>query len=110
MGRPAKIHKKKSFMFTTKHTSFLGVLGIAIAVSTIAMTITLVLFSYHQAGNVDIKQGSIGFFAMLLNVIGIMSGAFSLNERDVYLTPGIIAIVANGIMLALWVLMLFIAL
>lgn len=109
MGRPAKIHKKKSFMFTTKHTSFLGVLGIAIAVITIAIVISLVVFSYQHAGDINIKQGSIGFFALLLNIIGVLAGLLTLNERDVYITPGIIAMSANGVMILLWILLLFIA-
>lgn len=109
MGRPAKTHKKKSFMFTTKHTSFLGVLGIVIAVCAIAIVTTLIIASYHSAGNVEAKFGTIGLIVMILNLIGVISGLISLNERDTYITPGIIAISANGVILLMWAFLIFVS-
>lgn len=109
MGRPVKIHKKKSFMFTTKHNSFQAVLGIVIAVMTIAIMITMVIYSFEVAGNVDVKFGGIGFFIALLNVVGLVSGIVGLNERDAFITPAIISIVGNGLMVLFWAFLVFIS-
>ena len=35
MGKPAKIRKKKSFMFTTRHYSFMSILGIVLTVRSL---------------------------------------------------------------------------
>lgn len=109
MGRPVKIHKKKSFMFTTKHNSFQAVLGIVVAVMTIAIMITMVIYSFEVAGNIDIKFGGIGFCIALLNLIGVVSGVVGLNERDAFITPAIISIAANGLMLLFWTFLVFVS-
>ena len=43
MGRPAKIRKKKSFMFTTKHYSFMSILGTAIGVLCLVVAVMMLI-------------------------------------------------------------------
>jgi len=109
MGKPAKIRKKKSFMFTSKHHSFNGVLGLVIAICTLIIGILLVVYSYGQAGRVATDFGMIGLFAALLNLIGLIAGLIGIRERDVFITPSIISISANGLMLVAWAIILFIS-
>ena len=109
MARSVKIHKKKSFMFTTKHHSFLGWMGMIIAVCTIGIVSTMIVFSYHNAGEVDINFGGVGLFATLLNLIGIISGILGVRERDAYITVPIISIVVNSIIVLAWIVTILIS-
>ena len=103
MGKPVKIRKKKSFMFTTRHYSFMSIMGIMLAVIC-ALSVSAVIFvSYQNAGKVDIGFGGVGLFSVILNIIGIICAVISLGERDVYLTPGIVAIVLNAAMILAWI-------
>ena len=109
MGKPAKIRKKKSFMFTTKHHSFTGILGLVIAIISVIVTALLIMDAYRGGGKTDSKAGVMGLALALMNIIGIISGAIGVRERDVHITPPIIAMIANGIMLIVWIVMLFLA-
>lgn len=109
MGRPAKIRKKKSFMFTTRHYSFMSIMGILIGVICAGVVVTSVVHSYYNAGNIDAGFGGIGMFAMLLNVIGTICGVISLGERDIYITPAIVAIAFNSLMITGWIVMILIS-
>ena len=109
MGKPVKIHKKKSFMFTTRHYSLMSIIGILIGVFCICVAVTLIVNSYNNAGNVSRSFGAIGMFSALLNIVGLFCGTTSLNERDIYISAAIVAISLNGIMLLAWVLMIILS-
>ncbi len=109
MGKPVKIHKKKSFMFTTRHYSLMSVCGIFIGVFGLCVMVTLILGSYNNAGSVSLGFGGIGLFAAVLDVLGILCGTSSLGERDIYIVPAIVAISLNGAMLAAWIFMIIIS-
>lgn len=102
MGRPVKIHKKKSFMFTSKHHSFAGCMGAVIGIFTIGVTIAMTFASYSVAGNVDINLGGVGLFSLILNVIGAISGYLGVNERDVFKTLPVFGVVSNLLMIIMW--------
>ncbi len=109
MGRPVRIRKKKSFMFTTRHYSFMSIMGIVIAIFCLGVIITSVFHSYNSAGEVGAGFGLIGLLTLILNAIGIISGVTSLKERDIYITPSIIAIVLNSLMVLAWIIMIIIS-
>ncbi len=109
MGRPVKIRKKKSFMFTTRHYSFMSILGIVLAVLCLCVVITSVIHSYNNVGNIGAGFGTIGLMSLILNIIGILCGVVSLNERDIYITPSIVAIVLNSLMVVSWLVMIIIS-
>ena len=109
MGRPAKIHKKKSFMFTTRHHTFTGIMSATIGIATVAIVIAMIVDSYSQAGDVPINLGGVGLCSSLLNIIGVIYGYLGLNERDAHRTPPIIGIVINVIMLIVWIGMIIVS-
>lgn len=109
MGRPKKIRKKKSFMFTTRHYSFMSIMGILIGVLCICVIATSVVHSYNNAGSIDVSFGGIGLFTALLAVIGVLCGLTSLNERDIYISAAIAAITVNGVILFGWLVMIIIS-
>lgn len=109
MGKPVKIHKKKSFMFTTKHPSFLGWLGVVLGAFCWMVCITLVVGAFHRAGEVSLNLGTIGLFSTILNVIGLIGGLMGIRERDVQLTPPIAAIALNGLMLLAWLVVIILS-
>ena len=107
MGKPVKIRKKKSFMFTTRHYSFMSIIGILLGVICAFAVTTVIFVSYKQAGKVDRGFGGVGLFSVFLNVI--VCGLISIRERDVYISPGIVAIALNGAMILGWIAILIIA-
>ncbi|MCR5301963.1 MAG: DUF6142 family protein [Lachnospiraceae bacterium] len=110
MGKPVKIRKKKSFMFTTRHYSFMSIAGILIGVICACVISTSVIHSYNSYGNIAPGFGGIGLFSMLLNVVGIFCGIVSMYERDIYITPAVIAIALNALMVLGWIIMIVISL
>lgn len=104
MPKPVKIKKKKSFMFTTKHHSFLGVLGAVVAVITATAAVFVVYESFINRGKTTVNLGGVGMFATIANVLGIISGALALNERDIHRWLPIVDIIANIVILTAWIL------
>ena len=109
MGKPVRIHKKKSFMFTTRHYSFMSIAGILIGIICAIIGVTLVIYSYKNAGNVGINYGSIGIFSLLLSIIGAIFGTVSLGERDIYRSAAIGAIALNGFIILAWLILIVLA-
>lgn len=106
MAKPKKIKKAKSFMFTTKHHSFSGVLGIVIGViSAIVMSFSIFL-AYTNKGASNVAMGSVSLFALILNVVGIVAGTTALAERDIHKWVPIASIIFNSIVLVVWVMLL----
>lgn len=103
MPKPVKIKKKKSFMFTTKHHSFLGVLGAIVGIISISALVGSIYISFMNRGTVGFNMGSIGFFAACMNIIGLFCGFLALNERDIHRWLPIASIVGNTLILAVWV-------
>lgn len=103
MPKPVKIKKKKSFMFTTKHHSFLGILGAVVAIITICALFFVTYQSFFYRGKVSLNLGGVGLFAALSNIIGIISGLLALNERDIHIWLPISDITVNILMLLIWI-------
>ena len=109
MGKPAKIRKKKSFMFTTRHYSLMSIIGIMLAVFCACVVTTMIVYSYNPAGSVEIGFGGIGMFALILNIVGVLCGVASLGERDIYISAAIVAIALNGIEIFGWMVLMVIS-
>ncbi len=109
MGKPAKIRKKKSFMFTTRHYSFMSIFGIMLGLFCIAVIATSIVHSYNNAGAIDGGFGGVGMFSALLNIIGILCGVVSLGERDIYVSAAVAAIVINSVVLFGWLVMIILS-
>ena len=50
-----------------------------------------------------------GLFSAFLNVIGILCGISSLQERDTYIAPAVVAIAVNAVLVTAWAVMIIIA-
>jgi hypothetical protein len=109
MGKPVKIRKKKSFMFTTRHYSFMSVMGIVLGAINVFFGVAMVTESYRNKGSVDAGYGSAGLFSVFLSVIGIVCGIRSLGERDTYIAPAIVAIAVNGAVILWWIFMIVVS-
>jgi len=109
MARSPKIRKKKSFMFTTKHHSFTGILGVVLFALCASVQITSIMYAFSNRGKVDLSFGYYGFFTALLNVIGLISGIVGLRERDAFKPAPWIAIAGNSLMLIFWLVLLILS-
>lgn len=103
MPKPVKIKKAKSFMFTTKHHSFLGVLGCVMCVISAATMTFSIYLAFINAGKSTVAIGGMSLFALILSFIGIISGIVGLPERDIHKWEPITSIIANSAVLALWI-------
>lgn len=106
MAKPKKIKKAKSFMFTTKHHSFSGVLGIVIGVITAIVMSFGIFLAYSNKGASNVAMGSVSLFALILNVVGIVAGTTALAERDIHKWVPIASIIFNSIVLVVWAILL----
>lgn len=93
-------------MFTTKHHSFAGVLGVVLFVLCASILVTSIMYAFRNRGDVEMNFGYYGFFAAILNVIGIFAGISGLNERDAFAVAPWVSIGGNGFVLFLWVILL----
>ena len=109
MPKPAKIKKAKSFMFTTKHHSFSGVMGCVLAVISIAVLTGMIYLAFENAGKSTVMMGSQGLFALILDFIGVIAGITSINERDIHKWVPIVSIAVNAIMMSIWILLVITA-
>ncbi len=110
MGKPAKIKKKKSFMFTSKHHSFLGILGIVVACISLLILSFGVAYGFRVRGQVEETYGFLGFFSAFLNIIGIICGFRGLRERDIFKIAPWTAVGMNGVVLVIWGVLVLLAL
>lgn len=106
MPKPKKIKKAKSFMFTTKHHSFSGVLGCACGVISVIVMSFNIFLAYTNKGASNVAMGSVSLFALILNVVGIVAGTTALAERDIHKWVPIASIIFNSIVLVVWVMLL----
>ena len=109
MPRPVKIKKAKSFMFTTKHHSFVGVMGCVIGVISLIVFFGSMHTAFLHAGKLNIKIASQGFFAFILDIIGIIAGMTALSEKDIHRWVPIASILGNILLLALWLVLIITA-
>ena len=103
MPKPRKIRKKKSFMFTTKHQSENGIMSASIAILSTGILIGSIAFAFLHRGEVPENMGGVGLFAALADIIGIIAGALSFRERDIFVWVPRSGLIANIVLLLLWV-------
>ncbi|HAG68452.1 MAG TPA: hypothetical protein DCL38_00600 [Lachnospiraceae bacterium] len=104
MPRPKKIRKKKSFMFTSRHYSFIGNLSVVLALSSLAGMITAILISGFGGKDPAASYGGVGFFGVAANITGVIACFISFKERDIYLWVPRLALVINTADIILWIL------
>lgn len=107
MPKPKKIHKKRSFMFTSRHYSMTGLISLAMGLSSLAGLIGSIFVSFNEKGNPPVHLGGVGLFAMIGNIIGVIAALNSLNERDTFRWVSYAALGLNMVGMVLWTLMVF---
>lgn len=80
-----------------------------IGVCTLGTSVTMLVYSYHNAGNIEGKFGAIGLLSALLNIIGIIAGVIGVQERDAFKTVPIISISVNSFMILSWIVAIIIS-
>lgn len=106
MPKPKKIHKKKSFMFTTKHQSVNGLISLVIGIISVLALICCVVISYRNRGDLLLRYGGVGLFATIGNFVGIVASLISLNERDIFVWVPRTGLIINLVMVIIWALLL----
>lgn len=107
MPKPVKIKKAKSFMFTTKHHSFTGWLGLVAGCISIGVLSTSVYLAFDNKGSSSVAFGSMGLFSLILDFIGLIAGITALNEKDIHRWVPIAAIVGNAVFMLAWIAIVF---
>ncbi len=92
-------------MFTTKHHSETGVLSLALGVLSLAILVLSIVLSFMNRGEVPQKMGGVGMFAALGDIIGMIAGAVSFRERDIFIWIPRIGLIVNIVALLLWIAM-----
>ena len=108
MPRPVKIKKKKSFMFTTKHHSFIGIVGVIVGIISYISLAGSIYLTFLNRGSASENLGGVGLFAAMADVIGILCGLVSIRERDIHKWVPIAAVIGNSIALSLWIILVIV--
>ena len=103
MPKPVKIKKAKSFMFTTKHHSFSGVMGCVSCLISIGVMVSSIYLSFRNAGRISVAIASTALFAVILDFLGIICGITALSERDIHKWVPVTSIIANIVVMVLWI-------
>ena len=103
MPKLKKIKKKKSFMFSSRHQSDVGVMSLLLGLASFAGMIACVIVSFAGRGETALRLGAVGMFAAVADVVGIVAGFISLGERDIFLWLPRTALIINACALALWI-------
>ncbi|HOO26834.1 MAG TPA: DUF6142 family protein [Lachnospiraceae bacterium] len=106
MAKPKKIKKRKSFMFTSRHQSEIGIMSFVLGAASFTGMAAAVSVSFAARGETAPGLGAVGFFAALANIIGIVAGILSLQERDIFLWLPRTALIMNILALALWIVLI----
>lgn len=106
MPRPKKIKKKKSFMFTTKHQSFNGLISLVVGIISIIALIACIAVSFSNRGELLQRFGGVGFFSVLGDIVGVIAALISFNERDIFVWVPRTGLIINMLMIVIWVLLL----
>ena len=84
MSKPKKIHKRKSFMFTSRHYSMMSIISFAMGIASLSGMIASILVAFSKKGAPPVHIGGVGLFAMIGNIVGFIAAVRSLNERDIF--------------------------
>lgn len=105
MPKSKKIKKKKSFMFSSRHQSEIGLMSLVLGLASFAGMIASVIVSFAGRGETALRLGAVGMFAAIADVIGIAAGFISLKERDIFLWLPRTALILNACALILWIML-----
>lgn len=108
MAKSKKIKKKKSFMFTSRHQSEIGILSLVLGIASLSGMVCAIIVSFIGRGETALRLGGVGLFAVLSDVVGIVAGCMSLQERDIFVWVPRSALILNLLALALWIFLIII--
>ncbi|MGN8631433.1 hypothetical protein ACTNEW_07575 [Blautia sp. HCP3S3_G3] len=94
--------KRYRYAFAKKKEAAKGKLSVGLAVASLLLFITAVLFSFRMEGEYGFVVGGICLFAMLLSVYGFIMGLLSFSEENFAHRTSIIGSIVNGIVMVGW--------
>ncbi|MBR6452493.1 MAG: hypothetical protein IKS87_07290 [Lachnospiraceae bacterium] len=106
MPRPKKIHKKKSFMFTTKHQSENGIISLVLGILSLLCICAGIYMAFSGRGEVPEKNAAVGLFAALGDIAGIVAACLGMQEKDIYIWVPRIGLIINIAALLIWAVMI----
>ncbi|MBR5765656.1 MAG: hypothetical protein IKX95_02630 [Lachnospiraceae bacterium] len=102
MSKPKKIHKRKSFMFTSRHYSMMSIISFAMGIASLGGMLASILVAFSKKGEAPAHLGGVGLFGMLGNIVGVIAVLRSLNERDIFKWVSYAGLILNAAGLLLW--------
>ncbi len=106
MAKSRKIKKKKSFMFTSRHQSEIGILSLILAIASLSGMVGAIMVSFLERGEAALRLGGVGLFAVLADVVGIVASCISLQERDIFVWIPRVGLILNLFVLVLWIFLI----
>lgn len=93
-------------MFTTKHQSVNGLISFVVGIITVVALILCIVISFQNRGEMLLRFGGVGLFAVLGNIVGVIAAFISLNERDIFVWVPRAGLIMNAVMIVIWALLL----
>ena len=93
-------------MFTSRHQSEIGILSLILAVASLGGMVGAIIVSFLERGEAALRLGVVGLFAVLADVVGIVAGCMSLQERDIFVWVPRAGLIFNLLVLVLWIFLI----
>ena len=90
---------RRNYIFTNKKHSKKAIMSTVFGVLCIFSMVMVTYLSYKKAGNVPGGYGFTGLFVLVLSLVGLFLGSFSLREKDRFKFFPAMGIVLNTIAL-----------
>lgn len=102
-----KHHRASSYKFTEKKHSVRGILGLVLALASLAAGIVMIAASIHSKGNGSVYLGSGGILSMLAALAAFVLAVISMREEKSYRVFPIAALVWSILALTGWIAVYF---
>lgn len=99
----ARRKHKRGYKFTEKTQSKRGMLALFFAVVSLAIFITVVVYSFQSRGNGSVYLGSAGVASMILSVIALGMAVASLREENSFKLFPYLSTVVSFLTAGIWI-------
>lgn len=100
--------KRKKIQFTDRSHPPMGIISVILGVLALAALVALCFFSGSEGGKAGIFVGAVGMLSMIMSIIGFVMAIKCFRKEEIYMVSPTIGSVTNGILVIVYLLLLFI--
>lgn len=102
--------KKASIKFVGRKQSIYGLISLIIAGVCIVGMGILLTFATKSGGTLSVWMGLIGLLILVVSLVGLLLGAASFKQKDIFYTLPVAGVILNGLLFLGMVVLYFLGL